>query len=268
MPRHHPAQLPQQLPAPATVRRRARFAAATTVSLLMLPLAVGVLTGQRSLGTACGLAVGLLAFALFGTLAEERPPARHSTARMTAVPRPARSRRPRSPARTRTGWRACARTRRAGRWPSPYTPRPARSSAPCSERRPRSRARTVSALTEPPPRSRDDQQYEAVSDAEKPHSRTVGRCQVNGQQRPSPDRRQALKGAGVIGAVTVLLAGGGILGWQAIPDRPSEPVTALQLGQDPSVEALADAALPGGRGKDGIPPSTSPSSSRPVTRTS
>lgn len=76
---------------------------------------------------------------------------------------------------------------------------------------------------------------------------------MNGQQRPRPDRRQALKGAGLIGAVAVLLAGGGILGWQAISDRPSEPVTAVQPGQDPSLEALAAAAVSGGPGKDGIP---------------
>ncbi len=76
---------------------------------------------------------------------------------------------------------------------------------------------------------------------------------MNGQQSPRPTRRQALKGAGVIGAVTVLLVGGGVIGWQALSDRPSDPVTAVQVGQDPSLEALADSAVSGGPGKDGIP---------------
>ncbi|MBT2478481.1 DUF3179 domain-containing protein [Streptomyces sp. ISL-94] len=76
---------------------------------------------------------------------------------------------------------------------------------------------------------------------------------MNGQQAPRPSRRQTVKGAGVIGGVVVLLAGGGVAGWQALSDRPSEPVTAVQAGQDPSLEALADAAVSGGPGKDGIP---------------
>jgi hypothetical protein len=75
---------------------------------------------------------------------------------------------------------------------------------------------------------------------------------VNGQQSLRPARRQALKGAGVIGAATVLLVGGGVIGWQTLSDRP-EPVTAVQPGHDPSLEALADAAVSGGPGKDGIP---------------
>ncbi|WP_244206701.1 DUF3179 domain-containing protein [Streptomyces swartbergensis] len=57
----------------------------------------------------------------------------------------------------------------------------------------------------------------------------------------------------MIGAATVLLVGGGVIGWQALSDRPSEPVTAVQPGQDPSLEALAGAAVSGGPGKDGIP---------------
>ncbi|MGP4050433.1 DUF3179 domain-containing protein [Streptomyces sp. 2A115] len=76
---------------------------------------------------------------------------------------------------------------------------------------------------------------------------------MNGQQRARPDRRQIIKGAGVIGAVVVLLVGGGAIGWQVVTDRPSEPVTAERAGQDPSLEALAGAAVSGGPGKDGIP---------------
>ncbi|MBT2450386.1 DUF3179 domain-containing protein [Streptomyces sp. ISL-43] len=57
----------------------------------------------------------------------------------------------------------------------------------------------------------------------------------------------------MIGGVVVLLVGGGVAGWQALSDRPSEPVTAVQAGQDPSLEALAGAAVSGGPGKDGIP---------------
>lgn len=70
---------------------------------------------------------------------------------------------------------------------------------------------------------------------------------MNGQQSPRPPRRQAVKGAGVIGAGTVLL-GGGVIGWQTLADRP-DPVTAVQPGQDPSLKALADAAVSGGPGK-------------------
>ncbi|WP_308307485.1 DUF3179 domain-containing protein [Streptomyces sp. ISL-10] len=76
---------------------------------------------------------------------------------------------------------------------------------------------------------------------------------MNGPQSPRPSRRQAIKGAGVIGGVVVLLVGGGVIGWQTLADRPSAPVTAVQAGQDPSLEALADSALSGGPGKDGIP---------------
>lgn len=62
-----------------------------------------------------------------------------------------------------------------------------------------------------------------------------------------------MKGAGVIGGVVVLLVGGGIIGWQAVSDRPSETLPTVQPGQDPSLEALAGAAVSGGPGKDGIP---------------
>ncbi|MFJ6944098.1 DUF3179 domain-containing protein [Streptomyces wuyuanensis] len=75
---------------------------------------------------------------------------------------------------------------------------------------------------------------------------------MNGQQSSRPPRRQVFKGAGVIGGVVVLLVGGGVIGWQTLADRP-DPVTAVQPGQDPSLEALADAAVSGGPGKDGIP---------------
>jgi hypothetical protein len=76
---------------------------------------------------------------------------------------------------------------------------------------------------------------------------------VNGQGQPRRDRRQVIKGAGVIGGVVVLLVGGGVIGWQAVSDRPSGSVLAVQPGQDPSQEALAGAAVSGGPGKDGIP---------------
>ncbi|WP_267246008.1 DUF3179 domain-containing protein [Streptomyces sp. PR69] len=76
---------------------------------------------------------------------------------------------------------------------------------------------------------------------------------MNGRQPPRRSRRQAVKGAGAIGAAAVLLVGGGVIGWQAVSDRPSQPVTAVQPGQDPSLEALAGAAVSGGPGKDGIP---------------
>ncbi|MFE9651256.1 DUF3179 domain-containing protein [Streptomyces sp. NPDC006365] len=76
---------------------------------------------------------------------------------------------------------------------------------------------------------------------------------MNGQQSARSPKRQALKGAGVIGAAAILLVGGSIAGRQALSDRPDRPVTAVQPGQDPSLEALADAAVSGGPGKDGIP---------------
>lgn len=58
----------------------------------------------------------------------------------------------------------------------------------------------------------------------------------------------------MIGGVVVLLVGGGVIGWQAVSDRPSGgPVSAVQPGQDPSLDALAGAAVSGGPGKDGIP---------------
>ncbi|MFI7356214.1 DUF3179 domain-containing protein [Streptomyces avidinii] len=76
---------------------------------------------------------------------------------------------------------------------------------------------------------------------------------MNGQKASRPSRRQALKGAGVVCAVSLVLAGGAILGGQLLTDKPSEPVTAVQPGKDPSLEALAGAAVSGGPGKDGIP---------------
>ncbi|MEW2634309.1 DUF3179 domain-containing protein [Streptomyces sp. NPDC048389] len=79
---------------------------------------------------------------------------------------------------------------------------------------------------------------------------------MNGQRHPRRDRRQVVKGAGVIGGVVVLLVGGGVIGWQAVSgpdDRPPASVTASQAGQDPSLDALAAAAVSGGPGKDGIP---------------
>ncbi|NUP39793.1 MAG: DUF3179 domain-containing protein [Streptomyces sp.] len=76
---------------------------------------------------------------------------------------------------------------------------------------------------------------------------------MNGPQSRRRSRRQVLKGAGVIGGIVVLLVGGGVIGWQTLADRPPEPVTAVQAGQDPSLEALADSAVSGGPGKDGIP---------------
>ncbi|MFJ4014397.1 DUF3179 domain-containing protein [Streptomyces sp. NPDC090026] len=54
-------------------------------------------------------------------------------------------------------------------------------------------------------------------------------------------------------AVSLVLAGGAILGGKLASDGPSGPVTAVQPGQDPSLEALAGAAVSGGPGKDGIP---------------
>ncbi|MEV4916241.1 DUF3179 domain-containing protein [Streptomyces tirandamycinicus] len=75
---------------------------------------------------------------------------------------------------------------------------------------------------------------------------------MNVRQSPRPPRRQVLKGAGAIGAATVLLVGGGVIGWQTLADRP-EPVTAVQPAKDPSLRALAEAAVSGGPGKDGIP---------------
>ncbi|WP_336246799.1 DUF3179 domain-containing protein [Streptomyces cupreus] len=57
----------------------------------------------------------------------------------------------------------------------------------------------------------------------------------------------------MIGGVVVLLVGGGVIGWQAVSDRSSDPVAAVQPGQDPSLEALAEATVSGGPGKDGIP---------------
>ncbi|MEV0170385.1 DUF3179 domain-containing protein [Streptomyces sp. NPDC050803] len=76
---------------------------------------------------------------------------------------------------------------------------------------------------------------------------------MNAQPKPKPDRRQVIKGAGVIGGLAALLVGGGVLGWQAVSDRPSQTVPAVQQDQDPSLETLADAAVSGGPGKDGIP---------------
>ncbi|MCP3821602.1 DUF3179 domain-containing protein [Streptomyces sp. A3M-1-3] len=76
---------------------------------------------------------------------------------------------------------------------------------------------------------------------------------MDGQRQPRRERRQVIKGAGVIGGVVVLLVGGGVIGWQAVSDRPPETLPAVQTGQDPSLEALAGAAVSGGPGKDGIP---------------
>ncbi|UQA91290.1 DUF3179 domain-containing protein [Streptomyces halobius] len=76
---------------------------------------------------------------------------------------------------------------------------------------------------------------------------------MTGQQHLKPNRRQVLKGAGVIGGLVGLLLGGGILGWQAISDRPADSPSVVQPGQDPSLETLAGAAVSGGPGKDGIP---------------
>ncbi|MBT2490724.1 DUF3179 domain-containing protein [Streptomyces sp. ISL-96] len=76
---------------------------------------------------------------------------------------------------------------------------------------------------------------------------------MNGQQRPKRNRRQVLKGAGVIGGLIGLLLGGGFVGWQAISDRPADSPPAVQPGQDPSLETLAGAAVSGGPGQDGIP---------------
>ncbi|WP_311137546.1 DUF3179 domain-containing protein [Streptomyces sp. I6] len=75
---------------------------------------------------------------------------------------------------------------------------------------------------------------------------------MNAERPPRTPRRQMLKGAGAIGAAAVLLTGGGVIGWQTLADRP-EPVTAVQSAKDPSLTALADAAVSGGPGKDGIP---------------
>lgn len=73
-------------------------------------------------------------------------------------------------------------------------------------------------------------------------------------RKPSrPLRRQVLKGGAVVCAVSLVLAGGAILGGKLASEGSSDPVTAVQPGQDPSLEALAGAAVSGGPGKDGIP---------------
>ncbi|MBW1597444.1 DUF3179 domain-containing protein [Streptomyces sp. JJ38] len=85
---------------------------------------------------------------------------------------------------------------------------------------------------------------------------------MNGQQSPHasgrqgsprPSRRQVIKGAAVVGTATAVLVGGGVVGWQALTDRPSGPTTTVREGQAPSLEALADSAVSAGPGRDGIP---------------
>ncbi len=74
--------------------------------------------------------------------------------------------------------------------------------------------------------------------------------------RPTPNvaRRQALKGAAVLGGLTVA----GWLGWTVFTDdeqsRPSRGSGgAARAGAEPDLDALADSAVSGGPGKDGIP---------------
>lgn len=74
--------------------------------------------------------------------------------------------------------------------------------------------------------------------------------------RPTPNvgRRQALKGAGVVGGLAVV----GWLGWTVFTDdEPSRSSQgrggAARAGGEPDLDALADSAVSGGPGKDGIP---------------
>lgn len=71
-----------------------------------------------------------------------------------------------------------------------------------------------------------------------------------------PGRRQVLKGAAVLGGL-VVVGGGGALAWQLRSgDSPADGATA---GADQStLDELADAAVSGGPGKDGIPPIDDP----------
>lgn len=88
-------------------------------------------------------------------------------------------------------------------------------------------------------------------------TRAVAWEMVELDERPNRTRRQALKGAGVLGGVTAA----GWLGWNLLTeDQPGRPrVTTLGSGgvararAEPDLAALANSAVSGGPGKDGIP---------------
>lgn len=74
-----------------------------------------------------------------------------------------------------------------------------------------------------------------------------------GEQR-TYNRRQMLKGAGVVAALVGLGTGGGYVAWDALsgPERPPA-VEAPQTPGPASLERLAASVVSGGPGKDGIP---------------
>lgn len=74
-------------------------------------------------------------------------------------------------------------------------------------------------------------------------------------QTPNPSRRQVLKGLGVVGGVAVA---GGIGAWAAFSDDDGPSTRAAGASGDTDLDALADAIVPGGPGKDGIPPIDEP----------
>ncbi|EST38281.1 hypothetical protein N566_08305, partial [Streptomycetaceae bacterium MP113-05] len=68
-----------------------------------------------------------------------------------------------------------------------------------------------------------------------------------------PDRRQVLKGAGVIGGLAVLAAGGGAYGLRALLGGTGDEAGPKASGEPPSLERLAANVVSAGPGKDGIP---------------
>ncbi len=91
-------------------------------------------------------------------------------------------------------------------------------------------------------------------------SRHVAQEMVVMADRPTPNvsRRQTLKGVGVLGGI----AAAGWLGWNLVTDdqQPGRSSVdnsgsggAARAGAEPDLDALADAAVSGGPGKDGIP---------------
>ncbi|MGH3948906.1 MAG: DUF3179 domain-containing protein [Pseudonocardiaceae bacterium] len=67
--------------------------------------------------------------------------------------------------------------------------------------------------------------------------------------RAAPNRRQVLKGAGVLGGLAI--AGG--LTWQALAGGDAPRRSAPTGGANSQLDALADSVVSGGPGKDGIP---------------
>lgn len=82
--------------------------------------------------------------------------------------------------------------------------------------------------------------------------------EMNGRPTSNLNRRQALKGAGVLGGIAAV----GWLGWSVFTDDETRARSAgttrgsggaAQASQEPDLDALAESAVSGGPSKDGIP---------------